>query len=390
MHTGYSSDYIILFVVAYVLVTMPFAVLFHELGHAIPSLIFSREKVKVFVGSMGNAKGMWKMNLGRLEINFRYVPTFLGKGICYSYGETLSVNKKIVRIAGGPFASLLCVAVSCFFIFHFPFDGIWSSMITGFAIASLILLFSSASISSRRVYTEGGRYTFSDFTVIRNLLGKKKFPENHAKAVSLYNDRKFEEAGIRFKKLIDRNFINPDIYVLAITCFMKIKNMEMARIIAEEFERTYPKEAAHYSFSAHVQIQLNDYEKGLAAFQKSLALEPDNLNLQYNCGYSFLQLKRYEEAIATFEKTIAVEPNSGYAFANLGLAKFLNGKTDAGIADIMHSLELDDKNPYGNLNLGIVRLQRNEKAEALKLFLKTKELDASVHLIDKYIAQAKN
>jgi tetratricopeptide (TPR) repeat protein len=389
MNAGYSSDYLFLLVIAYSFLTRPIAVLFHELGHAIPGLIYSKGKVRVFVGTMGNPKGMWKVNLGRLEINFKYAAYHRSGGVCYFDDEKISVNKRIVRIAGGPFMSLLCVLICCLLLKWIPFNGLAGTAIIGFATTSFLIFYGSAQISNRRVRLDNGRHTFNDLTIIRNILSEKKYKENYRKAAECYNSKNYKEASVRFKELIDHNLINPTNYRLTINSFMNIKDFETAKEMALEFENYYPKEAAHYSFSAHIYVRLNDFEKGLIAFQKSAAIDPGNVNLISNCGYSFLQLKRYDKAIAEFEKVIILDPNFSYAHANLGLAKFLNGKTEEGISIIEHSLQMDDKNAYGFLNMGKVKLLQNEKEEALKFFLRAKEIDANTHLVDEYIAKAK-
>ena len=48
-----------------------FTTLIHELGHAIPSLIFTTQEVAIHVGSYGDDKNSFEIDLGRLKAFFK-------------------------------------------------------------------------------------------------------------------------------------------------------------------------------------------------------------------------------------------------------------------------------------------------------------------------------
>ena len=64
------------------------------------------------------------------------------------------------------------------------------------------------------------------------------------------------------------------------------------------------------------------------------------------------------------------------------------GKETEGLSDINYSLQLDKNNSYAYRNLGIYQLDKGEKAEALKLFIKAKELDDTTHQINELLKEA--
>ena len=63
---------IILGILTLVIITKPFTVLFHELGHAIPAMIMTKEGATIYVGSYGDQKQSFKIHIAGLEIWFRY------------------------------------------------------------------------------------------------------------------------------------------------------------------------------------------------------------------------------------------------------------------------------------------------------------------------------
>ena len=58
--------------IIFVIFTKIATTLIHELGHAIPSLLFTEQPVAIHVGSYGYEKNSFKMQLGRLTLYFKF------------------------------------------------------------------------------------------------------------------------------------------------------------------------------------------------------------------------------------------------------------------------------------------------------------------------------
>jgi hypothetical protein len=74
----------------------------HELGHAIPARIFSKDKVTIYIG-VGNSKRNFK--IGNLKVLFRGFHPFTG--FASWDGNKLTRFGKIVATLGGPLVSLM-------------------------------------------------------------------------------------------------------------------------------------------------------------------------------------------------------------------------------------------------------------------------------------------
>ena len=110
-----------IFGIIFILLTVrPITTFFHELGHAIPALIFTKEDVVIYVGSYGNAdinkSFVWKT--GRLNIIFRYKITDWQLGMCRYKGYP-RLGERILIILGGPVFSLILGIVCYFLILHY-------------------------------------------------------------------------------------------------------------------------------------------------------------------------------------------------------------------------------------------------------------------------------
>lgn len=90
------------------LLVWPFLVLLHELGHALPALVFTRSKVDVYLGSHGDSANSWRMRVGLLEIYLTKRHVFWAGGLCVpSRPEDMSQAQQVVMLLGGVTMSLV-------------------------------------------------------------------------------------------------------------------------------------------------------------------------------------------------------------------------------------------------------------------------------------------
>ena len=82
-------------------------ILLHELGHAIPALLLTREDVVIYIGSLGNPYKCFKVSISQLTIYCKYNPLLWYKGCCVSFDYDLTINQRLLLVAGGPIASLV-------------------------------------------------------------------------------------------------------------------------------------------------------------------------------------------------------------------------------------------------------------------------------------------
>jgi hypothetical protein len=98
-----------------VIITRPFTILLHELGHAIPLMLMTKKGASVYVGSYGDKKHSLVITLGNLDIWFRYNPIKWHGGLCVPKAHEISLNKQIIYILSGAIFSFL-IATTLFYI----------------------------------------------------------------------------------------------------------------------------------------------------------------------------------------------------------------------------------------------------------------------------------
>jgi tetratricopeptide (TPR) repeat protein len=379
---------IIITLILLVSITRPFTVLFHELGHAIPAILLTKEKVVIYIGSYGDPVKSLKINIGLLEIWFRYNPFSWRLGLCVPKAKAISINRQIIYTLTGPFASFLIASIACYFTFSYDLHGAIKLILIIFLASSIFDLVINLIPQEIPIKLYDGTLTYNDGYSLKRLFHLRRLPKEYRQATDLYNQQKYKEAASIFKIMLTNGLKDEIIYQLAISSYLQIKNFKEAKEVTDNFISLGKMTSDDFSSAGLVYSRLGLHEKALEFYDKSLQENPDNKYSLNNKGYTLNLMSRYEEAIPFFDKAIEIETTFAYSYNNRGLSKIKMGKTEEGLADIKHSFELDKDNSYGFMNLGIYHFDKGEYYEALMLFKKAKELDDSTYLIDDLIAKA--
>lgn len=108
------------------------------------------------------------------------------------------------------------------------------------------------------------------------------------------------------------------------------------------------------------------YPEAIAAFQKAVELEPDNLSGRVLLGWTQHRAGQAAAAATTLEQTLSLNPFDVPTLNALGIVYLVGGKLDAAVAT--HSwaaiLKPDNEIAYYNLSLAFERLQQYDWAIA--------------------------
>lgn len=91
------------------------------------------------------------------------------------------------------------------------------------------------------------------------------------------------------------------------------------------------QDATAWTELAHAYFEANAFEKAIQAYQRVLALTPDNADIYTDLGVMYRRNKQPQEAIKAFEKAIELAPTNLHALFNVGIVLFhdLNDKEGA-------------------------------------------------------------
>ena len=130
-----------------------------------------------------------------------------------------------------------------------------------------------------------------------------------------------------------------------------------------------PDLAAGYSTRGYLRSNNQwDWAGANADFDKALALEPNNAEVQDNYGQLLQCLGRLQEAVAAAKKATELDPLSGPAWENL--ARFLTDNDDyvAARKAIVHALEISPEGEYALSALGTLELLEGNARDAVRTF----------------------
>ncbi|MFM1999384.1 MAG: hypothetical protein RL204_1331 [Bacteroidota bacterium] len=375
-------------IIGFVIVTRPITVLLHELGHAIPAILMTRQSVSIYIGSYGDPKKSLHFKIGLLDIWFKYNPFSWRLGLCVPSAKQIPINKQIIYTLTGPLASFAIAIGACYFTFAYDLHGFLKLTLVIFLGSSIFDLFVNLTPINTPVQLHDGRLTYNDGYQLRQLFYYKRLPKEYEQAVELYNQQKFAEAAIIFKDILNSAIKDENIYRLAISSFLQVKNYKQSKELCDEFIMQGNLNSDDYANVGLSYSQLEQYDKALEFYDQSLLLNQNNKYSLNNKGFTLNLLNKFQEAIPLFDKAIEIDETFAYSYNNRGLAKIKIGQVDEGLEDINKSFKLDENNSYCYRNLGIYHLDKGEYSDALELFKKAKDQDCTTYQIDGLIESA--
>lgn len=384
-----SFPLILLLLTLLALITRPLTVLIHELGHAIPAILFTKKKVSIYIGSYGDPKKSLNFNIGLLNIWFKYNPLLWQLGLCIPSAKEISINKQITYILAGSLTSFTIALVACYFSFIYDLHGFFKLFFVIFLSSALFDLYINLMPKTTPIQMYDGSIVFNDGYYLLQLIKYKQLSNEYNNAIEQYHLNNFNGAATSFNNILNTGLKDENIYRLAISSYLQTKNYINAKTLCDEFMVLNKMNSNDYVNTGIAYAQLNHYEKALEYYEKALKLSPNNIYPLNNKGFILNILERFEEAIPLFDKAIDIDNSFALSYNNRGLAKIKVGQIESGLEDINHSFKLDNNNSYNYRNLGIYHLEKKEYSKALELFKKAKAIDNETHDIDELITTAK-
>ncbi|PWS30252.1 tetratricopeptide repeat protein [Pedobacter paludis] len=360
----------------------------HELGHALTGMRFSAAGATVYLGSHGDVHGSYKCSAGKLTVYIRRNPFKWSGGMCVLDDHSFSVNKKIVELLAGPLSPFLMAAAAFSLSMYFDAHGSVRLLLAVFLGVSIFSMFQSLIPSSRPVTTFQGKQVNNDGRQIRNLVRIKRAEPALNRAVALYDEGNYAQAGMLFEQQVLKVIREPEIFRLATLAYLHSKDYEKAWLLSVEHLKVAGFEADDFSNAALACSNLDKTEEAVHYYRQALALDPDHKYALNNFGFTLNDMERYGEAVAVFDRAIEVDPLFAYSYCNRGLSRIMLGDAAGGLADIEKSLGLDAENAYAYRNLGIYYLRQGDAPKALELFGKAKSADPCTHKIDYFMEAA--
>lgn len=409
--------------VAVMLVIRSVSVFIHEMGHAIPALLFTKGKVEVYIGSYGEKNTGWRFSLGRLTIYFKYNPFLWQGGICFHHQRLHSVAKNLIITLMGAVASVVVGVLLVYGVFVIE-AGYWVTLIAlMFLVSTVIDLFANLIPNFNPIKIASGAFVYNDGAQLLMILNQGYvLNPKIVDAYQCFDDEKWEQSVDLFKDAYDSGDSSVQLFKGVIYACLMLQDLKEAESWFKEYRKYYEfdeeellqyasvlmhlkkeKEAMPllsslidkgaqlgpaYCDLAYCYSAIGEERKALAYYQKALDEDVNDTLVLNNLGFTYSVLGEHEAAIPYFDAAIEIDPDFAYPWNNRGFAKIELGQLDEGLKDTTHSLTLKYDNAYFNRNMGVYYLRINDRERALLHLREAQRLNSDLPFIDKYIEEA--
>ncbi|WP_282016040.1 tetratricopeptide repeat protein [Marinifilum flexuosum] len=326
--------YVIYIIVLISAILRPITIALHEIGHAIPALIFTKGNVNVYIGSFREVKNCIKLRMGRLHIFIKYSPMQFTGGLCDSFSSELSIFKQVVILASGPLFVFVFSFVLTYLSIVYEWPDIPKALVMILLISSVYDLFIDFIPKKKPVVNLDGRDVYNDGQAIINLIKNKK---------SISVDYSYEMG----EHIIDLS-----------------------------------KQFAQAGYDRFMQ---GDHLAAIKEYSKAIEINDQSSVYYNNRGYSYQLLEKYERSIFDFNRAVDLDNKCAYALNNRGLSLLMLDRFDEGMDDILKSINIDKDNVYAVRNLGICYYKKKDYQMARELLNKAIEKDSSIPLVHDYL-----
>ena len=194
--------------------------------------------------------------------------------------------------------------------------------------------------------------------------------------VALLEQYKHKEAAEAFRRALQ---LDPGLVVARINLGIALFNMP--DLPAAQRELQSAATAAPNAPQPHYVLGLlakteNKPAEAIAAFQKVLAIDPQDVGANVNLGQLYTQQRKYAEAIAVLRTGLAAEPYNTTALYNLGTALIRGGQREEGQKIIQQFQALRERG--SGTTLGTNYLEQGRYAEAISSIPEQESADPKV------------
>ena len=255
---------------------------FHELGHAIPALLLTKEKVTMYLGSHGDPKKSFQFQIGRLECFFRFNLFYWKGGLCVMHAKNVSLQTNFLVTISGPLLSFMIASVVSIFLLYGEFTDVTTLILFALVFSCTLDFLHNIIPSREQVALHDGTVVPNDGAQLIQLFAAKNVERVYEEGVKYYRQQNYQKAAETFESLLELRNDHPVFYRLAILSNIMIGNFSKAKEIQQIFSKHFAESFEALDFINLGRIQLHDknYEAALKSFLRAQDQNADNEEIQ--------------------------------------------------------------------------------------------------------------
>ena len=297
-----------------VLLSRPISTFVHEMGHAIPALLFTDEAVVVHVGSYGDLSKSLGLKIGRLSIFFKFHLMQLQLGLC-RHASAKYYWQTLITILGGPFMSLLFAIVLIIFMVTTRPSDAWITILTLFVLSSIWDFFINIIPRIEPIPLHDGSFSYNDGYQLRATLQEMKQPESYYKAMELFSNKEYEKALEAFQEIVEAGFENKTIHLRIIDCLVAEKEYKTAIRHYQWLASKYALQPTDHLTLGKIYQLDNQQQKAIQHLNQYLYIFFRDAITLVERGKVYLELREFERALEDFDTAVHRSPQSSNSLA---------------------------------------------------------------------------
>lgn len=280
--------------------------LIHELGHAIPSLIFTSKEVTVYVGSYGNIKDAWVIKMDRLTLILRLKILELHLGMC-RHSPTSTIFKQLMIILGGPLFSLLLGLVCLAAIYDYPSNSFLTVTLTIFLVSGIFDFLTNILPDKNPMQLYDGTISYNDGYQFVRLLKMYKYPESYFKAMDLLAKEDVNGGVELLEKTIESGIRDLEVYKLVVHELIASRQEERALDFHDKWGSLFKLDAFDYQALGELCQKMQKPLKALQYYSRAIEINYLNPSALFSRGKLLYELGYPEKALEDLKKVTLME-----------------------------------------------------------------------------------
>lgn len=355
--------------------------LFHELGHAIPALLFTRGEVIVYIGTYGDVSNSYHIKLNRLAIYFRLNFLDWKIGMC-THDGTDNNWKNLIILFGGPIASLLIAVPLMIWVINGELSEVQMGAILVFSLAAVIDFVVNLIPFGNGFQMHDGTINFSDGTKMVYLFGRFFVTQEFLELEKKWESKAYEEVINDSKKLLDSGSDDKWVFDILIEAYMETRQYQEALNAYQEYQANFKMRYEDYATIGELYMRTNQYQEALKYFNYCLS---KNFNDAVLLGYRakvFSEQGDYEEAEKDFAAALNYFPGNSKLHLERSLVKVKLEKYNEAWEDILTVENMDKEKPFLAYCKGIFYEARGDLEKALDNLKLARQLNYENHRLE--------
>lgn len=155
------------------------------------------------------------------------------------------------------------------------------------------------------------------------------------------------------------------------------RNARALRVM-QEVVRANPARREAWSVLGFLHAQKGELSEAIGAFEKAMALQPDDAALSFNAAFVLQRAGNHERAMVLMRQAIALDPKLDRAWYGLGISLAHVGRSEEAVAKFREAARLQPFNPYAGYHLAAVLFKLGRRDEMRAEYERVKGFDPKI------------